>query len=132
MRSLARQSRGHVDLIRVGSEMYQGPLLEVEQRGAWVTIHLILPHGMAPVLAGAWVLQLARRDGQSIHGNHEVNRAMIVGMARHLAGNSEPILGIQLLDFFIEPMRRLEVRHLERLAIEFESMPQDVKRALNL
>ena len=41
-RLLPRQPRRHVDLVRVGGEMHQRPLLEIEQRRARVAVFLVL------------------------------------------------------------------------------------------
>ena len=62
----AAQPRRHVDLVRIGREVHQGPRLEAKQRRTWVAVVAVLGDGVPPGLARRRVLQLARRDRETI------------------------------------------------------------------
>ena len=56
----------HVDFIGIGGKVDQCPLFEIEQRRAGVAILFVLLDGVAPVLAGARILQLTGGHRQQI------------------------------------------------------------------
>jgi len=109
MRLLARQPSGHVNLVRVRSEMYQRPLLEFEQRRARVAVFLELPHGMTPVLARAGILQFDRCHREPVYRQRHVQRAIVGGMTRRLARHRQPVLAEQLQHLVVRAVRGLEV-----------------------
>ena len=65
MRLGSRKPRRHVGLVRVGREMHKSAGFEVEERRTWIAVLLVLAHGMAPILAGARILQLTGSDRQN-------------------------------------------------------------------
>lgn len=129
---LARQPRGHVDFVRVGGEMHQGPLLELEQRRARITVLLVLPDRVTPILAGAGVLQLDGGHRQPVHRQNHVQRAIVAGMTRHLARQREPVLAEQPQHLEVRAVGRLEVRQPKRFPVELEPVPQHMQRAFGV
>ncbi len=131
-RARAAQPRGHVDFVGVSGKVDQGARLEREQRRARVAVLLVLPHGVAPVLAGAGILELAGRHRQAVHREQQIHRVVLARMAGHLARDRELVLVVERQHLVVQPVRRLEVREAEGLAVELEAVPQYVQRALEV
>jgi hypothetical protein len=64
---------------------------------------------VAPVLAGAGVLQLAGRHRQAIHREQQVHRVVLARVAEHLARDRELVLAVKASTSSLSPVRRLEV-----------------------
>src|SRR5712691_11390622 len=88
---ITTQPRRHVHFVRVRSEMHQRPRLESEQWRARITVGLILPHGVLPALARAWIFQLASSHRQSVDREEKVHRVVLAGVAKHLPGYGQTI-----------------------------------------
>ena len=84
-RTLAGQACRHVDLVGVGGEMDEGPLLEPEDSSGGVAILLVLSDGAAPILAGHRILEFAGCDRHAIEREQQVDFVALTGMASRLA-----------------------------------------------
>ena len=122
----------HVHLVRIGGEMHQRAFLEVEQRRARIAVLHVLPHRVAPALAGAGILQLAGGDRHTVHCEHQIHRVRGPRMAGHLPRHGQPVLPVEAGNLLVEPVGGLEVGEPEGLAVELEAVPQDVQRALDV
>jgi len=125
------QAGGHIDLVRVHGKMDKGPFLEFEQWRARIAVMLILMDGMAPILAGARIFQLASGHRQTVQGHHQIHGAMIRRVTWHLAGHGQLITAIACQHFGVETVGRLKISRLEGFAVKLEPMPQDMQHALD-
>ena len=132
MRFGTRKPRRHVDFVRIGREMHQGAGFEAKERRTRVPVLLVLAHRMAPVLAGARILQLTGGYRQTVQREHEIDGVVLARMAEHLPRDREPVLLVERQHLIIETMRGLEGREPEGLAVELEAVPQHVQRALEV
>ena len=122
----------HVHLVRVRGEVHQRPGLETEQRRARVAVAPVLPHRVAPALAGAGVLQLASRHRQAVQREQQVHRIAFLRMAGRLPRDRQLVLSVQRRHFLVQRVGGLEPGHPEGLAVELEAVPQHVQRALEV
>ena len=135
---LATEPCCHPYLVRVHREMDQGALLEREQQIAPVALVLVLVYRMSGALTGQRVLEFGGDDGDAVDRKGHVDDAATVLAVRllHYRGESnltsdrEQVPGVALRGLRIHGCIRPEIGHAEGLAIAFESMAQDVKRAL--
>src|ERR1019366_3690919 len=91
---LSAQPSCHVDFIRVGGEVYQGASLETKKSCARITVGLILPHGVPPVLTRARILQFTGCNRQAVNCEQQIHRVVLSGMARNLPGHGRLVLGV--------------------------------------
>ena len=70
---------------------------------------LVLPHGMAPALAGARVLELTGGDRQPVNREHQIQGVVFAWVAEHLARKGELVLRVERHHLVVEPVRGLEV-----------------------
>ena len=129
-RGLAGEPRGHVDFVRVGGEVDEGPFLEAEEGDVRVAVLLVLADRAAPRLSGHRVLQLAGGDGYPVEREEEVDFMALPGMAQGLARDGQFIPLEPSERVRIETVRRPEVGEPEGLAEEAEPVAEDVQRPL--
>jgi hypothetical protein len=124
--------RGRVYFIRINRKMHQRALLELKQRRRGIAIFAILLHRVAPILAGAGILQLASRHRQSIQRQQHVHRIMFSGVTGNLPRHRQLVFIEQRENVIVQPMRRFEISKTKSFAIKLEAVPQNVQRAFQL
>src|SRR5437660_11326979 len=77
MGCVSAKTSGHVNFIRISGEMHERPCLELKQRRSRVSVCLVLPHCVPPVLASAGILQLDSRHGQTVYGEVQIDRVVL-------------------------------------------------------
>lgn len=95
--------------VRVDGEMDQSPAFEFEERFRRIAIRLVLLLRIFDVLPRHGVLQLRRRDGDSVDAESEVDALVRVRVGVvELPSNSENVRFVLFPNFGIETGRRLE------------------------
>ena len=102
----APEPGGHVDLVRVHGEMYEGPLLELKDQILGVAVAPVLVDGVPPGLAGHGVLELRRGDGNAVQAEDQVERADVFAAVRKLPGYGQPVGGVKPPCLWIQAARR--------------------------
>ena len=101
--------------------MDEGALLELEQRVSGVA-SLVLADGVPNVLVRHRVLQLDRRDRETVKAEHEVNGIVPVWDELHLACHDEAVLAVAVKDVRVQAVRRSKVGNIDLLAVELEAV----------
>ncbi len=110
--------------------MHQRASFELKQRRRWFAIVLILLHGIAPTLPGAWILQFTGRHRHTIHCKQQIHRIVLAGMARHLSHHRQLVFIGQREYVIVQTMRGFEIGEAKGFAIKLEAVPQNLQSAL--
>ena len=94
MRVPARQAGGHVDLVRVHSEMDEGPFLELKNQVRRIAVVLVLADRVPPGLAGHRILELGRGDRDAVECQGDVQGISLAVRVTELARDGQPVGGV--------------------------------------
>jgi len=120
-----------VDLVLVDSEMHQRTAFEPEDRFARIAVLAVLLPGIPVCLVGKGILELGRRDGDTVDAQCEVyTQLRIRRRVVELLGDTETIRFIASLQFGIDSRVWLERRELDFGAGGTKAMTQQFERAL--
>ena len=132
VRRRARQAGRHEYRLGVHGKMHQRAALECEDRLARVAVLLVLPACILDPLARERILQLQRGHWNAVQAQRDIERLLGVWREMELAGQSQAIRGIAGCEFWIQLVRRLEVRRMKRSTIALEPVSQRRERTVGV
>jgi len=124
--------RGHVSFICIYGEVYQGPLLEVEEEVVGVPVELVLLDGILPALVRKLVLEFDGDDRDAIHGKNDIDAVLMLCGVSDLPGDGQDICLIALQSLWVHTRGRGEEGSIECPTEALEAVSKDIQGAFML
>ena len=131
-RSSTGEARRHVDFVRISGEVDECTPFETEERRVGVAVLPVLTDGIAPGLAGHWILEFACGYRYAVERKDEVDGIGLAQMTRHLPSHGELVAFESSAGIGVEAVGRCKVRDSERTSVEPEAVTQHFKYALEV